>query len=121
MQHAVDAYNQTAKVAVNPREREADLLLKAAAQLQFVHDDWDAHEAELDAVLNYNRRLWTVFLGSIARPDNPLPLDVKNNIASLGTFILHHTLMIQKRPTAEMLTPLININREIAAGLHGSA
>ena len=121
MQNAAEAYSQTAKATRSPRDMEADLLLKAASQLQLLEQNWDQDKDLLDTTLYYNRKLWTVFMGSIARPDNPLPLEIKNNIASLGAFILHHTLMVQKEPSPEKLKPLIDINREVAAGLHGSA
>lgn len=121
MQHAAEAYSQIAKTTTTPRDLEADLLLKAASQLQMLRDEWDRDSDQLDAALFYNRRLWTVFVGSIARADNPLPLEIKNNVASLGAFIFHHTMQVQRRPAPEKLTPLININREIAAGLHGTA
>ncbi len=122
MQNAVEAYSQTAKIATAPRDREASLLIKAATQLHNVQEHWSDDQSDaLDDALYYNRRLWTVFVSSVARRDNPLPLQIKNNIASLAAFIFHHTLMIQKEPAPEKLNTLININREIAAGLHGRA
>jgi flagellar protein FlaF len=122
MQEAVKAYARTAQIARSPRDLEGALLLKAASQLQALKDNWSARQEpdELDAALHYNRKLWTVFVGSVADPENPLPTEIKNNIASLGAYIFHHTMMVQKDPAPEKLTSLININREIAAGLHGS-
>lgn len=122
MQGAVETYAQTAKITKSPRELESSLLLKAAAQLQTLKDTWETapDRAALDAALYYNRRLWTVFVSSVARPENPLPLEIKNNIASLAAFIFYQTLMTQKAPAPEKLNPLITINREIAAGLNGS-
>ena len=122
MHEGVETYAQTAKITKSPRDLEGSLLLKAASQLQQLKDNWagSADRNQLDAALYYNRRLWTVFVTSVAREENPLPLEIKNNIASLGAFIFHQTLMVQKDPAPEKLTTLININREIAAGLHGS-
>lgn len=40
-QQAAAAYQQTAKKTANPRELEASLLSKSAAQLQRIKDDWD--------------------------------------------------------------------------------
>ena len=48
MQNAAQAYGAVAKQIANPRELEADLLLKAAARLQAIHDAWDGKRAELD-------------------------------------------------------------------------
>ncbi len=122
MREAADAYNKTGKVTQTPRDLEASLLLKAAAQLQAIKDNWSGKDERLEQVLLYNRKLWTVFVSSIAKAENPMPIEVKNNIASLGAYVLHHTMVLQNSPiTSEMLTSLININRELAAGLHASA
>lgn len=121
MQNAVEAYSRSAKTSESPRELEATLLLKAASQLQNVKDDWKGPGGDLTSVLHYNRQLWTVFVSSVSNAENPLPLEIKNNIASLGAFIFQHSLSILSDPAPEKLTPLININREIAAGLHSTA
>ncbi len=41
------------------------------------------------------------------------------NVANLGIFVFNVTLAIQANPRPEALAPLININRELAAGLLG--
>ncbi|ODN70770.1 flagellar biosynthesis regulator FlaF [Methylobrevis pamukkalensis] len=53
--------------------------------------------------------------------DNPLPADIKQNVANLGVFIFNHTMKTLIRPEPGKLTTLININRQIAAGLRASA
>jgi flagellar protein FlaF len=62
-----------------------------------------------------------VFVSSVTKDDNPLPKEIKEGIANLGLFIFNHTLEVQARPAPEKLTSLININREIAAGLREQA
>ncbi len=121
MHNAHVAYNETAKVTKAPRQLEASLLLKAASQLQEIHDNWPGDKSVLDSVLHYNRRLWTVFVGAVAEQDSPLPKEIRNNVASLGVFIFKHSLELQKDPAPEKLLALININKEIAAGLHTDA
>ena len=121
MQKAHNAYNETAKVTKAPRQLEASLLLKAASQLQYVHDSWSGDMDALHSVLHYNRRLWTVFVGAMAEEDSPLPQEIKNNVASLGVFIFKHSLALEDDPAPEKLLPLININKEVAAGLHAAA
>lgn len=122
MQEGAEAYAQTARITKGPRDLEGTLLLKAASRLQGVRDAWsrDLRPSDLHDALFYNRRLWTIFVTSVARPENPLPLEIKNNIASLGAFIFRHTLSAQAAPAPEKLAPLIDINRAVAAGLHGS-
>lgn len=121
MQHGTETYNAVAKITRTPRQLEASLLLKAATQLQTLKDSGAPSRDDLIAALYYNRRLWSIFVGSVTTAENELPREIKNNIASLGAFIFRHTLAAQQNPTPETLDPLININREVAAGLHDEA
>ncbi|MEM8812288.1 MAG: flagellar biosynthesis regulator FlaF [Pseudomonadota bacterium] len=104
----------------NPREVEAQLLLKAAARLEASRTANADVQTARDAI-TYNRKLWTVFASSIARPENPLPQEIKQNIGSLAVFILGHSMEAFSRPEPEKLEPLVAINRQIAAGLIGNA
>ncbi|MEM7618984.1 MAG: flagellar biosynthesis regulator FlaF [Pseudomonadota bacterium] len=117
MHDALQAYSQNTKVTQDPRELEASLLLKAAAKLQAVRDNWDETQKDVFEAILYNRRLWTILASAMVEEDNQLPMEIKNNIANLGVFIMKRTLEIQIKPDAEKLTALININKEIAAGL----
>jgi flagellar protein FlaF len=119
MQNAAQTYGAIAKKTGNPRELEADLLLTAAARLQAIHDGWDEQFPELAAALVYNRKLWSIFVTSATSPDNPLPAGVRQNVANLGLFVFKQTLNILANPKPETLGSLININRELAAGLLG--
>jgi flagellar protein FlaF len=121
MHHGAAAYASTAKVTAtaSPRELEASLLLKAAAKIQSVKDQWPQKAGELGAALAYNRKLWTILSTSATRPENPLPLPIKNNIANLGLFIFQRTVDIEIEPAPEKLGILVSINSNIAAGLAG--
>ena len=121
MQTAAQAYGAVARQIANPRELEADLLLKAAARLQTIHDAWDSKRADLDEALMYNSKLWTIFVTSATNPDNPMPVDIRRNVADLGVFVFNQTLATMTNRKPENLGSLININRELAAGLLGHA
>jgi len=121
MQHAAQAYSAVAKKTGNPRELEADLLLEAAARLQAVRDAWNSKRSELDAALVNNRRLWSIFVTSATSTDNPLPANVRQNVANLGLFVFKQTMMMLIDPKPDNLVSLININRELAAGLRSSS
>ena len=121
MQNAAQAYAKVAKQIVNPRELEADLLLNAAARLQTIVDGWDRKKTELDAALLYNRKLWSIFMISATNTDHALPVDIRQNIANLGLFVMNQTIALTAEPKPEKLGTLININRELAAGLLGRA
>ena len=122
MQNGFNAYAAAAKTAqsvVSPRELEASLLIKAATRLQAVADDWGQHERSLDEALTYNRRLWTLLVSAVIAEDNPLPVGIKTNILSLANFIFNQTFKISSDPQPQSLGVLVNINRDIAAGLRG--
>lgn len=85
--------------------------------LQDAQTNWDPARSELDSALLFNRKLWTIFLSAAASDDNPQPVEVRQNIANIGVFVLKHTLDIQFDPRPEKLKSLIDINRNIAAGL----
>jgi flagellar biosynthesis activator protein FlaF len=117
MYQAASVYAKNAQVSQSPRELEANLLMKAASRLQNIQDDWAIREPELDDALTYNRKLWTILATSATDADNPLPREIKQNIANLALFIFKRTVdvMIDKKP--EQLAALVNINRQIAMGL----
>ncbi len=121
MQNATKAYGAVAQQTASPRELEASLLLQAASRLQAVHDEWDGRKADLDGALLFNRKLWSIFLTSVTRPDHELPAEVRQNLANLGIFVFNRTLSIMTEPRRDQLGSLININRELAAGLRGQA
>ncbi len=115
------AYQQVGKQTVNPRELEAGLLSKSASNMQRVRDNWAATtNNELAVALRFNRRLWIVFMSSVTAPDSSLPIDLRQNVANLGIFISKHTLQLEIAPAAQKLDVLININRQLAAGLRAS-
>lgn len=119
MRHALQAYGKVAKDTASPRELEADLLLRAASRLQAVQDQWESGRSDLDEALLYNRKLWSIFMSTVTRDDNPLPSEIRQNIANLGLFIMKQTVSLIAEPRREKLGSLITINREIAAGLLG--
>ncbi len=119
MQNAAQAYGAVAQQTASPRELEARLLLRAASRLQTVHDRWESERAGLDHALLFNRKLWTIFLASVTSKDNPLPAEVRQNIANIGIFVINQTLNVINNPQPERLRSLININRQLAAGLGG--
>ena len=118
---AVQAYQQTARQTVAPRDLEANLLSMAAAHFQRIRNDWDLLATELPNALKFNRKLWTVFVTSVTEPESQLPLLVRQNIANLGIFVLSQTAELQVAPVPEKLDILVKINRELAAGLRGDA
>ena len=115
--HGAQAYQQVTKTVETPREREAALLIKAAASLQNIRDTWPENFDQLSKALTFNRKLWTIFMSSAAMQDSPLPQQTRQNIVNLGLFILNQTRELTIEPQPQKLDGIININRQIAAGL----
>lgn len=116
--YGASAY-QRVQTTLGPRELEAHLLLKAAAQLQAFKDNWSYDEGAIAEALAFNRKLWTILGTSATEESNPLPLELKENIGNLTVFILKRTLEVMENPSPEKLSALININRSLAQGLRG--
>ncbi|MES1990671.1 MAG: flagellar biosynthesis regulator FlaF [Pseudomonadota bacterium] len=114
-----EAYAQAARHSNDPREVEATVLMKAAARFNQVKSAWTADKApaDLDPALLYNRTIWTIFATSVTEGESQLPKEIRQNIANLAIFVFKRTIEVQSTPAPEMLDVLININRQIAAGL----
>lgn len=118
MQHqAAQAYQKTANRTANPRALEANLLSRAATQLQQVRDAEEVNKTSLREALHFNRKLWNVFMGSVTSEESELPLKLRENIANLGIFIMNETIELMRQPDLKKIDTLININRQLAAGL----
>ena len=116
---AAQAYARVANTTSSPRDIEAQALLLAANKLQAVMNNVDATYTQMSEALMFNRKLWTIFLSEAQREENPNSLDVRQNIANIGVFVLSQTAALQMSPQREHIRPLIEINRNIAAGLSG--
>lgn len=121
MSSAAHAYARTAQTTSSPREIEAQALLKAARQLQEVQTNWEGADKRLEHALLFNRRLWTIFMSAVDSNDNPQPLEIRQNIANIGVFVMKQTVEMQVNPDPAKLTSLIDINCNLAAGLSGRA
>ena len=113
-------YARVAEQTATPREVEAKALWKAIRKLQEAKAQWDPQGSGLADALVFNRRLWSIFVAEALKDDSPQPLEIRQNIANIGTFIFNRTLELELEPSAEKLDSLIEINRNIAAGLMSS-
>jgi flagellar biosynthesis activator protein FlaF len=118
---AAQAYARVATTTASPREIEAKALLMAANKLQTVMTNANSTFEQMSEALMFNRKLWTIFLSEAHRDGNPQPLEVREKIANIGVFVLSHTAALQISRQRRHFKPLIEINRNIAAGLGGRA
>jgi len=123
LQNAVKSYQSVDKESMSGRETEARVLTQGALKLIDCKKNWDAPDrnSRLDAALRYNQRIWTFFQVEAARSENPLSIDIKQNIIHLSRFIDQRTFDTMAFPEPHKLDILIRINQNIAAGLRGSA
>ena len=119
MSNAAQAYARTSQTTAPPREIEAQALLKAARQLQEVQDKWAGPDKNMHKALTFNRQLWTIFMSAATSADNPNSVEIRQNIANIGVFVMKQTLDMQMNPDPAKLKSLIQINCNIAAGLAG--
>jgi flagellar protein FlaF len=119
MSNAAQAYARTLQTTSSPREIEAQALLKAARQLQEVQSNWAGPGKAMESALLFNRRLWSIFMSAAQTDENPQPIEIRQNIANIGVFVMKQTVDMQLNPDPAKLKSLIDINRNLAAGLSG--
>lgn len=119
MHHGAQAYARNAQHTASPRERDAQILLRAAARFAAIQSatTFDAKAAREAAT--FNRKIWTVFLSATSRDDNPLDAATKLNIKKIALFVMNRSLEIELDPKPEQLDALIKVNRNVAEGLRG--
>jgi flagellar biosynthesis activator protein FlaF len=118
----IEAYRTVQKTTMTGREIEASVLTKGALMLQQCQNNWDAADrgANLDAAIKYNQSIWSIFESELAKPDNPLPKRLREDVLSLGIFINKQIFDIMLLPSPDKLTSIININMRLATGLRAS-
>lgn len=109
------AYRSSQRLGSSARDTEAQALLEAARRLDAAgnEDNRDAYRA----ALRLNWRLWTIIQADVSSEGSPLPDEIRQNILSLSVFIDRHTVKALAEPDPGKLSVLIDINRNIAAGL----
>lgn len=109
------AYRTSQRLGSSARDTEAQALLEAARRLDAAagNEDRDVYRT----ALRLNWRLWTIIQADVSGEGSPLPVDIRQNILSLSVFIDKHTVSALAEPNNRKLRVLIDINRNIAAGL----
>ena len=115
-QNKIEAYAQTQKSSMPPREVEAMAFTKAALMLQDAKKDLDDYDTYA-AALKFNQLLWTIIQADIIDEANQLPDQLKANILSLSIFVDKQTVTALSDTDAEHLDSLIDINKNLAEGL----
>jgi flagellar protein FlaF len=115
----VAAYQQQQKRNLSPREVEAMAFTKAAVLLEEAKLKTGNIE-EYSKALRFNHLLWTIIQADLTEPENQLPNEIKANVMSLSIFVDKQTTKAMRSSNAADLDVLININRNLAAGLRNT-
>ena len=119
----MQAYETVNKITMSGREIEAAVLNQAALKLKECQDNWQADDRNerLDAALNFNQQIWSILQGELVKADNPLPKQIRKNLLALSAYVDKRIFEIMAFPSPEKLNIVIEINRNIAAGLKQAA
>ena len=105
-----------------PTYTEAWALIEAARRMATTADFADQENAtdrnKVRDAIRLNWRLWTIFQAEMTVDEtNTVPDEIRMNMLTLCKFVDQHTIETLKEPTPEKVSTLIEINRNIAAGL----
>jgi len=103
----------------SPEQTLAWGLTTTARKMQAVIAPDTPRDQVLDAV-RLNWRLWTIIQAEQADPDCQTPRGIREGLLNLSNFVDKRSVDLLAAPTPEKLEVLININRNIAAGLLGT-
>ncbi len=116
----LNAYQRTQQATLSGRELEAMAFTRAALKLEDAKKLTDK-PADFGKALRFNHLLWTIIQADIVEPENKLPAELKANIMSLSIFVDKQTAKALRSRNGADLDTLININRNLAAGLRTKA
>ncbi len=113
---AAQPYGQQGVRGSSPRETEGRALLESARRMsEAIRTPEDTANMLVTARLNW--RLWTIFQADLSDETSEIPADVRVNMLNLCNFVDKQTVDILAEPQPSKFKVLINVNRQIAAGL----
>lgn len=117
---AAQAYARTAQTTASPREIPGVAESGKQASGHCEQSRPDRRRIRRCAAVQ-PQLCWAILLSAVTSDDNPQPVEVRQNIVNIGTFVLTQTAELQLNPQRDKLKPLIDINCNLAAGLSGRA
>jgi len=77
-------------------------------------------DAQLTDLVRRNWRMWTLLQAALVDPECTVPLEIRQNLLNLSNFIDKRSVDLLAAMDAAKLDVLVNINRQIGAGLMGN-
>jgi flagellar protein FlaF len=97
------------------RQREYMALSRGVTLLHALRDEETA-EASRSETLLYIRRLWTLFVEDLARPENGLPEELRASLISIGIWIIKEADRIRHTRVGD-IDSLIAVNAAVRDAL----
>jgi flagellar biosynthesis activator protein FlaF len=121
-QNQYKAYDNMHKETLSGNALESSVLIRAAQKLRDCQEHWDSEnrESQFKEALRFNQMIWSIFQGELSREENPLPVEIKQQLLTISAYIDKTIFEAMANPVPEKLTTLIQINQNIAAGLMSS-
>lgn len=118
----LEAYRTAQNTNMSGRDIEAAALTRCALLLDDCRKRWNAPDRPelLAEALRTNQVVWSILQSELVKDDNPLPIELRNNILTLSLFIDKRIVDVMANPEPEKLKIVIDINLNLAAGLRGS-
>ena len=115
----VEIYKKVEKTTSSQRETEARVLTQGALKLKWCQDNWNSEERRklLAEALKYNQQIWSIFQADLLSGKSPLPENLRQNLLRLSVFVDRQIFQVMAYPSPDKLTPIINVNLGLAAGL----
>jgi flagellar protein FlaF len=113
---SIKAYQRAATQAETPRELEYRAFGVVTADLVRAKEGGLGLGALAEA-LAANRRLWSLMSADCAAPGNQLPPTLRGQIISIALWVSRYSSEVLRHGAD--IDPLIDINRDIMAGLAG--
>ena len=116
----LNAYRTVRNSYLSGREIEAGALTRCALMLSDCQKNWDApnRDEALAEALRTNQRVWSILQSELVKEDNPLPIQIREDLLTLSVFIDNRIIQVMAHPEPAKLKILIDINLNIAAGLN---
>jgi flagellar biosynthesis regulator FlaF len=117
----VGAYEQQRRMNVDihasPQEIEGQALIELAGRLSQAVENVETDGEHLKEQVRLNWRVWTIIQSYLVDKDCELPGEIRDNLLSLTRFIDQQTIEFLLDMDVSRIPSLININRQIGAGL----
>lgn len=112
-------HQQRLRVDINsaPQEIEGQALIQIAGRLTKALENVEEEPEYLKEQVRLNWRVWTIIQSYLVDKDCELPDEIRDNLLSLTRFIDQQTVDFLVKSDTTKLPSLININRQIGAGL----